>query len=247
MPSIPDRSTIKRYLDSVIETTEVSILSSLSPDTKLAIALDCWTSPFQQAFMAITGYFIDDSWNFQEVLLGFEPLSQSHTGSNLGKKLMDVLEKYQISQRILAITTDNASNNKTLVQYLREKGMIHTLSRVPCMAHVIQICLNDLLHDLKLQPKNEVTERFWTDQKKHSLGKIDDSIVSTLKKVYNPYPFFILYFFNFFLDPGLYSLYPRKSTTSKCFQKYERKHQWTPSCPRCPDSVELDICYAFTG
>ncbi|KAJ5264725.1 hypothetical protein N7505_007518 [Penicillium chrysogenum] len=30
------------------------------------------TSPFGQAFMAITGYFLDRDWNYCEVLLGFE-------------------------------------------------------------------------------------------------------------------------------------------------------------------------------
>jgi hypothetical protein len=40
------------------------MLDRLPSSTKLLIALDCWTSPFQQAFMAITGYFIDDEWNY---------------------------------------------------------------------------------------------------------------------------------------------------------------------------------------
>lgn len=56
------------------------VLSSLLPNAKLLIALDCWTSPFQQAFMAITGYFLDREWNYREVLLGFEPIHGTHAG-----------------------------------------------------------------------------------------------------------------------------------------------------------------------
>jgi hypothetical protein len=33
--------------------------SRLPKGSHLSIALDCWTSPFSQAFMAITGYFLD--------------------------------------------------------------------------------------------------------------------------------------------------------------------------------------------
>jgi hypothetical protein len=32
----------------------------LPSGAKLSLALDCWTSPFRQAFMAITGYFLDE-------------------------------------------------------------------------------------------------------------------------------------------------------------------------------------------
>jgi len=82
---------------------------------KLSTSLDCWTSPFQQAFMAITSYFLDQNWDYREVLLGFDPLEGTHTGLNLGLVLTDTLQKYQIMDRIMAITTDNASNNQTMI------------------------------------------------------------------------------------------------------------------------------------
>ena len=68
--------------------------------------------------MAVTGYFIDTQWEYQEVLLAFEPLEGSHTGYNLSQVLMDILDKYKISDRILAITTDNASNNNSIVRFI---------------------------------------------------------------------------------------------------------------------------------
>ncbi|KAJ5653026.1 hypothetical protein N7490_000029 [Penicillium lividum] len=48
-------------------------------------------------------------------------------------------------------------------------------------------------------------------------------------------------------DSGPYSLYPCKSTTTKCFRKYERKHRSTTSCPGRSDSVEFYIHYACPG
>jgi hypothetical protein len=52
----------------------------LPKHAKLSISLDCWTSPFQQAFMAVSGYFIDSEWEYREVLLDFKPLEGEHTG-----------------------------------------------------------------------------------------------------------------------------------------------------------------------
>jgi hypothetical protein len=41
-----------------------SQLNALPEGAKVSLALDYWTSPFQQAFMAITAYFIDNEWNY---------------------------------------------------------------------------------------------------------------------------------------------------------------------------------------
>ncbi|KAJ5731814.1 uncharacterized protein N7483_006322, partial [Penicillium malachiteum] len=56
------------------------ILRMLPAGSKLSIALGCWTSPFSQAFMAITGYFIDADWVYREGLLDFKPVYGAHTG-----------------------------------------------------------------------------------------------------------------------------------------------------------------------
>ncbi|OQD66306.1 hypothetical protein PENANT_c347G02489 [Penicillium antarcticum] len=56
-------------------------------------------------------YFIDLQWNYREILLGFEPLRGSYTGAYLSSILLKLLEKHQITNRVLTITTDNASNN----------------------------------------------------------------------------------------------------------------------------------------
>ena len=96
--------------------------------------------------MAITGYFIDADWRYREVLLGFEPLYGSHTGVNLSVVLLDILKQYKIEDRVFAVTTDNV-----------------TLVRVLCLAHVIQLSLNELLGHIKACPLNESTETRWNE------------------------------------------------------------------------------------
>lgn len=134
---------------------------------RISIALDCWTSPFGQAFMAITGYFIDADWVYREVLLGFKPLHGTHSGVNLSTAVIQTVTQHEIENRIFALTTDNASNNKTLVDALQQ-SLSNTrdidIIRIPCLAHVIQLSLNQLLDRLKAVPQNETTETKWTEQ-----------------------------------------------------------------------------------
>jgi hypothetical protein len=41
--------------------------------------------------MAVTGYFIDEDWNYCEILPGFELLHGTHTGVNLSSVLLNLL------------------------------------------------------------------------------------------------------------------------------------------------------------
>lgn len=155
---------------------------------KLSIALDCWTSHFRQAFMAVTGYFIDQDWNYREILLGFEPVHGSHTGINLGAVLFPLLQKHEVADRVLTVTTDNASNNSTLVESL--KGSIQGLElpsnipiiRMPCIAHVIQLSLKELLGQMDANPKNEREEMDFTGGTVSSRRE-NHEIIYTLNKV----------------------------------------------------------------
>ena len=104
-------------------------LQMLPARVKLSIVLDCWTSPFLQVFLAITGYFIDADWVYREVLLGFKPIHGSHTGANMSDILLHILKDHGIHDRIFGLTTDNAPNNKTLVDSLR--GSISATKALP--------------------------------------------------------------------------------------------------------------------
>ena len=121
--------------------------------------------------MAITGYFIDSNWEYREVLLGFEPLSGQHTGLNLGGILWDILQKYEIEDRVLESLYD-----------------IHGsfIIRTPCLAHVMQLALKQLLGQMKADPKNEAIEIVWSDDLDkfaQKTAKKSGDIATTLQKV----------------------------------------------------------------
>jgi hypothetical protein len=167
-------------------------LRDLPEDAKVSLALDCWTSPFQQAFMAITVYFIDKEWNYRELPLGFEPLHGPHSGVNLSDVLLQLLRERHLLSRIFSVTTDNATNNETLIRALQETllstGAIRSrdsIIRVPCMAHVIQLCLKQLLGHIKAAPQNREVANVWSDSQMSYLRSSADheGVASTLGKV----------------------------------------------------------------
>lgn len=60
-----------------------------------------------------------------------------------------------------------------------------TIIRVPCIAHVIQLSLKELLGQMKANPKNEIAEKEWSEARIQSLRARQQKreIVDTLNKV----------------------------------------------------------------
>ncbi|KAJ6001045.1 hypothetical protein N7481_001454 [Penicillium waksmanii] len=144
------------------------------------------------AFMAITGYFIDEDWNYREVLLGFEHQPGSHTGAHLSETILHIFKKHQITNRVLSITTDNASNNTKMIQAVQELAGPLTLGdtpifRIPCIVHVIQLSLHDLLGKIRANPKNTEAESEWPESRTKSIQSSSEqssgNITNTLKKI----------------------------------------------------------------
>ena len=96
------------------------LLANHESTTKVSLAVDGWSSPNHLAFLGINCYYIDRNWQYQEKLLGFEPVSGSHTGQKLAEVVESVLVKHKLETHLLAVTTDNASNNDTLWKELAE-------------------------------------------------------------------------------------------------------------------------------
>lgn len=94
---LPNRAQIKDRLMVLSEETHIQLLSKLPHDGKISIAIDCWTSPDQKAFLAMTGYFLTEEMSYHEVLLGFQPLHGTHEGEALAGI---VLYKHNLSPSI---------------------------------------------------------------------------------------------------------------------------------------------------
>ncbi|GBC28488.2 ribonuclease H-like protein [Rhizophagus irregularis DAOM 181602=DAOM 197198] len=134
---------------------------------KLSFTLDCWTSTNTVAFLGITCHYIDINWNLHDILVDFVHLSGSHTGENLAKAFLSCVDnEFNIFNKILAITADNAANNTTLLKELEnvcgrnEINFNHKRNHVRCLAHIINLTSQEILRHIKaaseVQEENDI-------------------------------------------------------------------------------------------
>jgi hypothetical protein len=157
------------------EKIQSELLSAFSnDDIKISLTLNCWFSFNRQEYLVVNAYFIDDNWNYHEVLLTFEHISQSHTESRFAKIMQDIISRHKLQDRILVITNDNVDNNNTmhekLLRMLRTRTFddvdfnVKNIERVSCLAHVIQLILRELLEKIRINSRNEDFQTSWNDK-----------------------------------------------------------------------------------
>ena len=119
----------------------------------------------KQLIIAITAHWIDKHWNLHEALLDFKRLHGSHTGKKLAMEIFDMLDVFNIAEKLFCITTDNASNNKMAMKclsklLLKRKGIRWKWEEchISCLNHVIDLAVQAFLKSIKVIETEEEEE-----------------------------------------------------------------------------------------
>src|SRR5207253_11317880 len=85
------------------------------------------------------------NWKLKKCLLDFIPIEGSHSGALILTNLTDTLREFNISDRIISLTTDNGSNmlacGRELANELEVGFSNLTFSHNRCAAHIINLAV----------------------------------------------------------------------------------------------------------
>ncbi|MBW0509366.1 hypothetical protein O181_049081 [Austropuccinia psidii MF-1] len=120
----------------------------------LSLTTDTWTSPNVTAYMAVTGHFIDANFNLISVLFGLSEIEGDHSGASLANRFLNIIQRYNISNQIVCITSDNASVNNRMCHEIQAMCPSFSASTqsIGCMAHTIHLAARDGLNALSQGP-----------------------------------------------------------------------------------------------
>lgn len=188
--SVPKRTKLRGLVHFQYEDQLLSLESELKDISKISLALDAWTSPNNLSFLAVNAYFITSSWEYKERLISFPLIKGNHSGENLAELLTESIPKnWRIFERLLCITADNASNNLTMAGALEryccslERNWDSRQGMIPCIAHIIQLCVESIVSTLRIQLKESQPEDDLSDDD-NSDRNHQVSFSNTLNKVY---------------------------------------------------------------
>jgi hypothetical protein len=119
--SVPSADTASRRLCLRLDALDSELRILMSSASSIALSLDGWTSQNSLPMLAINAHWMSSAFQQYRACIEFVGIEGSHSGENLANIVATVLERFHISDKVMTITADNASNNDTLHRYLYQK------------------------------------------------------------------------------------------------------------------------------
>ncbi|KZS01068.1 Zinc finger protein [Daphnia magna] len=152
------RTAVKDKLMSTLFLASRDKVITILKGGKVALTTDLWTSPNKLAFIGITVSLLNDKFEPTEAIIGFKQMLGEHSGINIGNTFFYTIKLFELQERMLSITTDNANSNETFIDYIVHltKNNSQPLDKdmwIRCFAHVLNICLRDLVSSIRASPQ----------------------------------------------------------------------------------------------
>lgn len=130
----PSAATMsEQIIPALYEVEKAKLLKDLEAANYIAITTDGWTSRAVQAYETITVHYMKD-WELCSKVLQTNLLPESHTGEVLAAELDQAICSWGLKGKVIAVTTDNASNMTKACSLSKECGV-----HIGCFAHVINL------------------------------------------------------------------------------------------------------------
>ncbi|KAK0604709.1 hypothetical protein LWI29_018579 [Acer saccharum] len=113
-----------------------------SLNVSVALTSDIWNACSKQDYLCVTGHYLNSDWKLTKRILGFRPMDYAHTAENIFNVILSVLETYEITNRILSITLDNASANTSSIALFVDRNIPQDggyFFHQRCACHIINL------------------------------------------------------------------------------------------------------------
>jgi hypothetical protein len=99
-------------------------------------------------YLCLTAHYIDANFILKKKTIAFKDVKYPHTGLAIEEVITKCLIEWGIKEKVFTITLDNASNNQSACDLLRESGRSDMLFggehlHVRCCAHILNLLVQD--------------------------------------------------------------------------------------------------------
>lgn len=140
---LPCRKTVSKVLvPQFYNLTKGKVLNKIQLADAICLTTDGWTSVTNESFVAVTGHYLIQN-EIESNLLDCYKYTERHTAVNLCEMLQKIVIEWKISEKIVAVVTDNAAN---IVAAIKRTNWKH----IPCFAHTINLIVQSSLEAISI-------------------------------------------------------------------------------------------------
>ena len=111
----------------------------------VALTTDMWTSKAMEGYITMTVHFISSNWTMSSLVMATAGFVNSHTGANIGKRMVEIANEFGVAARVFAVTHDEAANQCACIRAARDESQQHGFDgqwkSVVCVARRFHTCL----------------------------------------------------------------------------------------------------------
>lgn len=141
---LPSKSVTEGMCLKKSENLKVKLRAEMQKhDSKFSFTASTWTSPQGDTFVSLAANWVDPDWKFQNKLLSVKSYSSTPTGEEISESLFQILQDWNISQKILSFTLNRGLFESTTITSLARKlkinnGIFHHQSATDILNMIIQ-------------------------------------------------------------------------------------------------------------
>ena len=126
-----------------------SVKEKLDKGTFISLTTDTWTGCHNCGYITLSAYYDGDDWQMHHHCLKTQVVS-SHTAQNLAEEIHYSLDEWDITDKVVMVTTDNVQNIQNAIT-----DQLH-FSHLGCVGYTLQL---DIGKALQLTPVSRVLGR----------------------------------------------------------------------------------------
>ena len=127
-----------------------SVKEKLDKGKFISLTTDMWTGCHNCSYITLSAHYVGDDWQMHHHCLKTQEVVSSHTAQNLAEEIHYSLDEWDISDKVVMVTTDNVQNIRNAIT-----DQLH-FSHLGCVGHTLQIVI---VKALQLTPVSRVLGR----------------------------------------------------------------------------------------
>jgi hypothetical protein len=158
------KTILEDKFNNYLSTFNDQLRRNVENNGLFSTTLDIWTSKVNQTpYLGIIITYIDIDFKLNYKLIGFDELTDAHSGKYIYNEFINILTDYPSLpiNNIFSITRDNASNNNTFLDTFKTNynNLINKefTYDIRCTTHIINLVITDILRDYLSHTQNSST------------------------------------------------------------------------------------------
>lgn len=157
---VPGERKIRMMIARSYGYNKNKLVQFLKSAQYISLTTDLWSSRSKHGYLGLTATWINKNFEIMDILLEISYFPAPHTAERIASIIRSIIQKWEIEDHIITITTDNGAN---VVAAIRELAPI---KRFPCAAHTLQLAIGKGLKVVKnLSARAKQLINFFSTQK----------------------------------------------------------------------------------